>query len=408
MSSKNIQNNIDGKYAIFILHEKSYLGGLGDRLGGLISAFAYAIRTNRTFLIEADPSFHGLFSPYHPNGTLTWSDDFTWAGLTPPEALRNNHHQNTINCINPKPREVKCALDHDRPETKVLRIRLNRSYLCRWLINPALKEAQEELKILAGVDSNNDLFEVAGCMMRLAMWPTSKLWTILESEFARSLVHISSPIRSLLSLHFRCGDLNFKNKGNKELLSSSCKHSENWNGVDFGDARSLDSPLDMTQCAHSIRNVTVRPTSTNVKTHTESDVIYIASDNSGAIEQMNQSLSSSYNNNNIYVPSSASCHFDLDKSGSCSSSTLISWFTLAISDKIILQSIDESDTYYIKGIYKKDTFTAASAFSRYAGIYSLSASDGGLYFAKNCTALNTSTLSYITEGNWVCRSNIFY
>ena len=375
---------------------------MGDRLGGLISTFAYAIRTNRTFLIEADPSFHGLFMPYHPNATLSWSDDFTWAGLTP-EAMRNNqNHQNTINCINPKPREVKCALDHDKPEIKVLRIRLNRAYLCRWFINPTLKEAQKELKLLAGLDATSDLFEVAGCMMRLAMWPTSKLWSILESEFARSSVDISSPIRSLLSLHFRCGDLNFKNKGNKELLSSSCKHSENWNGVDFGDARSIDSPLDMTQCANSIRNVP--PSSANKQT--ENDVIYIASDNSGAIEQMNQSLSSSFNN--IYVPSSASCHFDLDKSGSCSSSTLISWFTLAISDKIILQSIDESDTYYIKGIYKKDTFTAASAFSRYAGIYSLSASDGGLYFAKNCTALNTSTLSYITEGNWVCRSNIFY
>ena len=59
-----IRNKIPGatdRYAIFVLHEKSYLGGLGDRLGGLISAFAFALRTNRTFLIEADSSFQESF-----------------------------------------------------------------------------------------------------------------------------------------------------------------------------------------------------------------------------------------------------------------------------------------------------------------------------------------------------------
>ena len=69
------------KYAIFVLHEKSYLGGLGDRLGGLISAFSFALRTNRTFLIEADESFQHSFTPYHSPDEI---DDTikTWGNLS--------------------------------------------------------------------------------------------------------------------------------------------------------------------------------------------------------------------------------------------------------------------------------------------------------------------------------------
>lgn len=44
-------------YAIFI-YDDSYIrarkGGLGDRLGGMITTFIWALRKNRNFLIEAD------------------------------------------------------------------------------------------------------------------------------------------------------------------------------------------------------------------------------------------------------------------------------------------------------------------------------------------------------------------
>ena len=39
-------------------------GGLGDRLGGLITAMAFALRTNRIFLIHGDKSFEESFRPY--------------------------------------------------------------------------------------------------------------------------------------------------------------------------------------------------------------------------------------------------------------------------------------------------------------------------------------------------------
>ena len=133
-------------------------------------------------------------------------------------------------------------------------------------------------------------------------------------------------------------------------------------------------------------------------------VVNIASDNEGSTNQMNSTLAW----HRTFVPSSASCHVDLDKSGRCSLSTLQAWFTLAISDHIILQSIDESATYFIQKTIPEGTFTAASAFSRYAAIYSLSPSQGGLRFAQNCTVIDGAKFSYITQGNWVCKSKIFY
>ena len=133
-------------------------------------------------------------------------------------------------------------------------------------------------------------------------------------------------------------------------------------------------------------------------------VVNIASDNEGSIHQMNSSLGW----HRTFVPSSASCHVDLDKSGQCSLSTLQAWFTLAISDQIILQSIDESATYFIQKTIPEGTLTAASAFSRYAAVYSLSPSQGGLRFAQNCTIIDSTKFGYITQGNWVCKSKIFY
>ena len=390
------------RYAIFVLHERSYLGGLGDRLGGLISAFSFAMRTKRTFLIEADKSFQESFTPYHPiqkdtdtaDGTIkTWSN-LSWTGYS--EELHSTHSTVTMNCINPKPREIKCALDSDKPE-QVVRIRLNRSYLCRWLTAGCIN-AEAELKLM-GLNSSSDLLEASGCMMRLVMWPTSTLWERVYQEMSFSSFSSSSSYSSkvvlypIISMHFRCGDLNFKGKkdGSKD---TSCMYSELWHGVDFGDARSMDSPIEMSTCGKVVLN----------SLNNQNAVINIASDNEGSVRQMNSSLGW----HNTFVPSSASCHVDLDKSGSCSLSTLLSWFTLAISDHIILQSIDESKTYFVQKTIPEGTLTAASAFSRYAAIYSLTPSLGGLRFARNCTVIDSSKFGYITQGNWVCKSKIFY
>lgn len=253
-------------------------------------------------------------------------------------------------------------------------------------------EAQAQLAAL-GLTHFSDLFEASGCMMRLAMWPKRSMWERVIGGFAKLDI---GPF-NILSMHFRCGDLNFKNNKDSSL-ASSCMYGANWVGVDFGDAKSEDSPMDMSSCAKKIIQ-NRQTTSPN-----EPIIVYIASDNEGSVHQMNQSLAWDH----TYIPKSASCHVDLDKSGECSLSTLASWFTLAISDEIILQSIDESGTYFIGDLVKKGTFTAASAFSRYAAIYSLTPSDGGIHFAKGCSTVNSTAFGYITQGNWMCTSKIFF
>src|SRR5690554_2255538 len=50
-------------YMLFVFHEAGQAsnGGLGDRLAGMIHALAYAIRTDRTFLIQGDSAFEDAF-----------------------------------------------------------------------------------------------------------------------------------------------------------------------------------------------------------------------------------------------------------------------------------------------------------------------------------------------------------
>ena len=86
-------------------------------------------------------------------------------------------------------------------------------------------------------------------------------------------------------------------------------------------------------------------------------------------------------------------------------STFVTWFSLALSDSIIVQSIDESGTYFIKDSVKPGTFVAASAFSRFAAIYGL---NEDIRFGQNCSKVERHKFGRITQGNWVCVPKIFY
>ena len=102
-------------------------------------------------------------------------------------------------CVNPKSRNFGCALDSsaqphgkDLENYKVVKVRGNRAYLCRWAMKPEL-EMQEEMRQVFGIttqtstdtgadtDADTDLYEVAGCLLRLAIWPTELLWRELDS-----------------------------------------------------------------------------------------------------------------------------------------------------------------------------------------------------------------------------------
>lgn len=81
--------------------------------------------------------------------------------------------------------------------------------------------------------SNPDLIEVGGCMLRLAMWPTDLLWEyvneVIESHkldlIRRGLTKHhdhESEWENLVSLHFRCGDNGYIQGKESEL---ACMHS---------------------------------------------------------------------------------------------------------------------------------------------------------------------------------------
>ncbi len=95
----NIMNRpldpVTDRYVVYSYSEKGLggNGGLGDRLGGLITAVAYAIRTDRRLLISGDKAFEDSFRPYvrskgkegktlngkHIDEKFSWGN-WDWAG----------------------------------------------------------------------------------------------------------------------------------------------------------------------------------------------------------------------------------------------------------------------------------------------------------------------------------------
>ena len=51
----------------------------------------------------------------------------------------------------------------------------------------------KELEKKLGITSNTDLYTVAGCILRLIMWPTKKMWRLVNKE-----VQVSNNMDKLL------------------------------------------------------------------------------------------------------------------------------------------------------------------------------------------------------------------
>lgn len=125
----------------------------------------------------------------------------------------------------------KCSMiDGDVPHP-VIWIMGNRALLCRWF-NYSNSTAHRELMKSIGKTSlqkndsqSIDLFEVAGCMLRLVMWPTDLLWELVDEVIETHFNQVRHKLMSvqsreshhhhhvnshyptqLMSLHFRCGD----------------------------------------------------------------------------------------------------------------------------------------------------------------------------------------------------------
>ncbi len=71
------------KYLTFVYQQPGLRnGGLGDRMGGLLSAVAMSIRFNRTLLIRSENEMHRLFRPYHPTDIHDPNPKYTWGNWT--------------------------------------------------------------------------------------------------------------------------------------------------------------------------------------------------------------------------------------------------------------------------------------------------------------------------------------
>ncbi len=117
--------------------------------------------------------------------------------------------------------------DGDVPQQHI-KLRGNRVYFCKWATHPQLVAHKEFLKVIApeGVTSFEqiNLMEAAGCMMRLAMWPTEALWQSVSDSLATHMTPQMSSTRNKLQVgaHFRCGDTTYGRK-DQDLL---CVHDE--------------------------------------------------------------------------------------------------------------------------------------------------------------------------------------
>eukprot|EP01039_Chlorochromonas_danica_P000876 gene876-956_t len=217
-------------YLIFTFHRPSLRnGGLGDRMGGLITAVAAAIKSNRTLLIEASNGLFDYFKPYHPldkgktdeEAYYTWSNQLIWSHFPYPSLDSwsshvddvNDHHDEDDNSIKVQipsldltdcvsnteagftlDQTKRCAMMNGLPaDIPVVRFTSNRAYLCLWTnrkvkqgrsanqkFYPAYYETLQEL----GLTSKSNLFEAAGCMLRLVLWPREKLWRSIDEAYA--------------------------------------------------------------------------------------------------------------------------------------------------------------------------------------------------------------------------------
>jgi hypothetical protein len=396
------------RYTIFVFHEAGAgnNGGLGDRLGGMVSAVAFSIRTKRTLLITGDKAFEESFRPYHPNNDgnkYTWSN-WDWAGWKQEYASNMTYLRQ---CVNPRPAARICTLDKDLPQ-QVVKFRSNRAFLCRWVILPEVYR-NSGLKEL-GIDQHTDLFEVAGCMLRLAIWPTTRLWNALDKSLKPQFRdRPSTKTTYQVGFHFRCGDNSFsKKKGIKGAMAKNPEcyfdPSVPWKGTAFMDDKSLESPVDSGRCGRKILD----SLPANMR---ENALAYIASDNPDSSQQINTTVNWPF----VVLPPRV-CHVDLQASFDCTLTTSLHWFMLSLSDKMVMQGLIQppvgtgsmfEDISPITGKPQPPVITGAiSGFSRFASIYGLD--PDVTRYGIGCEPINKTALAKQTQGNWLCNPRRLY
>mmetsp|Transcript_20249 Transcript_20249/g.29029 ORF Transcript_20249/g.29029 Transcript_20249/m.29029 type:complete len:528 (+) Transcript_20249:2-1585(+) len=273
----HLLDNPPEKHLIFVYEESGLRnGGLGDRLGGLISAVAMALRFDRQLLLRASNGLENIFRPYHPHDIKTAIPRFTWdnnnwtswSKYDGKYCCDDKTEYDLWMCINNGGAKItQCGMhDGDVPQPHIL-LRSNRAYLCSYH-NRQGSNANEGMRKQLGIAAGDDLYEAAGCMLRLALWPTDALWDEVDrlyqqfDESVRHPRHLQSPEPAgwqsvhqagaffQVGLHFRCGDRSFLLQGGYD---AACV----WDEARRGDAAYMSnflfgSPVQIAQCANTV------------------------------------------------------------------------------------------------------------------------------------------------------------
>lgn len=429
----------DERYLTFVYQANGFKnGGLGDKIGGLISAVAMALRFNRTLLLRSENDMHEVFRPYHPTDIhsktpkYSWFNFTSWSNYDWKYANTDATEYDLYDCINNTgQKNGHCSMKDGDASTPHILYRSNRAYLCYYDRNKD-SLAFEEMKAI-GVNETTNLYEAAGCMMRLALWPTEMLWEEVgkqlrefQSSFPSSAglrrqrrlrtrridevdrrTTKGSPKVVQVGLHFRCGDKSYIKKGGYDHM---CVYDEDDTPENKKSMFPLGNPYEMGICAHrslhsylttalmnsgrgttkstslsSQMNMsdfeTQSASSVDLQSLVHGDTLamgFVASDNEMASMQMNMTLGLPHS-----IVSPQGCHVELDMSKQCHMFTVSQWLLLSLSDILVTQE------------------SIPSSFSRYAGIYGLKPDP--FRNGKDCgMSESTMELSRKPISNWFC------
>jgi hypothetical protein len=135
---RNLEKPPTSKIVHFVFHEHGLRnGGFGDRIAGLITATAIALRFNRTLVIESANGFDRLFRPYHPAdkiidpiNNLTQYNYVNWTSWSPYEykyCCNDNTEYDLWNCVNVGGKlTTTCGMDWGDSDHPIIKIRGNR------------------------------------------------------------------------------------------------------------------------------------------------------------------------------------------------------------------------------------------------------------------------------------------
>ena len=386
-----------GRYLVYNKLEHGG-GGLGDRLAGLVTAVAYSILYKRTLLIkDIFPDFEKYLKSYHPTKNINW--DYK---------LSNKMFFEGKNLSKVKLKEVNhpTSIDKDFLEDVVDYVS-NRAYICLWERYPSHnhhKLFREMIKSTTDdkTDDKNtpDLYEISGCLLRLALWPTDYMWTML-AQYYKDLnpLHyhydkkdnkiimqdhkfndriISNEFPYQIAINIRCGDHSFGDKRVK------CNHDPLGQGNRLGQTYWLEQ--DISECAKKIIATHVN-SNANIEKNT---IFYITSDNYAVSRGVNESVN--YPNTMIAPQACTVLHVDGCKSNYGTGLVILTFFSLSMSDILIAQTYDNNECNEL-GI--------TSGFPRYSIIYGLKSDP--LRSTKHCERVVPQyNLSMHTNGNWEC------